>query len=94
MFVTLSHKKSHLLCLTVGQKYCLLIVAATAAGHYAKTAFSNYQHKIGLRQCFFPPPRYKAEYCTPPYWTVHAKNTNKTVHKLEGNPPKKTCTTL
>lgn len=39
MFVTLSHKKSHLLCLTVGQKYCLLVVAATAAGHYAKLPF-------------------------------------------------------
>ena len=50
VFVTLHHKKVTLAvaaeCLTVGHKCCLLIVAAPAAGHYARPAFSNYQHKI------------------------------------------------
>lgn len=42
------------------------MVAPTAAGHYAKAAFSYYQHKIGLRQHFFP--QIKAKYVTQPHW--------------------------
>lgn len=60
MFVPLNRKKVALAvpakCLTAEHKYRLrMIEAAAAAGHYARPAVSNYQHKIWLRQRFFSP---------------------------------------
>lgn len=51
MFVPLNRKKVALAvpakCLTAEHKYRLqMIEAAAAAGHYARPAVSNYQHKI------------------------------------------------
>lgn len=51
MFVPLNHKKVALAvpakCLTAEHEYRLRMTeAAAAAGHYARPAVSNYQHKI------------------------------------------------
>lgn len=53
------------------------MVAPAAAGHYTEAAFSDYQHKIGLRQ-HFSPPQIKAKYVS------HKKRGN---INFDSNPP-------